>query len=504
MSKEIVISSVNSRLISLGIGFTLGNGTDISINQEFLAAGWSAGNKKITYQASAYFNENEKTVYLWELTKEVGSGFSFGSSSESSFQSGKTLFRKVKAVQYGVDGKAYELDLDLGAIPKVFKEVAAQYGWRFKQVLKKEKACYPMVAAFPSKEAPAQTTPIFSPSLQQQSDHSSQSSTQSGKTFSIGFVFLVLFAVILLWLGECSIVGWIISAVLLFVYFLLRRLFNKFGCFLKIIFLVIMILLLFVTFIITATVGDSAPADITSSNESFSSEGTQSVESETIPAALRIDYLSYGLWPGFTYTSDERKEMNLGVSGDITFSLCLNPMGLTNPADKVSKITVSVNVLKPPAYGTVKLYRKRADLATAPSVPGEMNKYSLPTSFDLAVTESYTDSEKPENYLLSYVNFISNGQVSFYYCIENVTPIAPSTASWMDSIPDARNKGITSDSLRSNIGIEILAVMESGEQHRIYFERELMEGDFFSKTRLNNINEDYQGKETPIVSQKVG
>jgi len=45
--------------------------------------------------------------------------------------------------------------------------------------------------------------------------------------------------------------------------------------------------------------------------------------------------------------------------------------------------------------------------------------------------------------------------------------------------------------------------MKSGEKHRIYFEREMMQGDFFSKTRLNNIIEDYQGKETPIFSEKA-
>ena len=80
---------------------------------------------------------------MWEMTKETGHGLSFGGESGSSFQSGKTLFRKVKSVQYGPDGKAYEYTLDLGAIPKVVKEATKQHGWNFKTVLRRDKASWP-------------------------------------------------------------------------------------------------------------------------------------------------------------------------------------------------------------------------------------------------------------------------------------------------------------------------------------------------------------------------
>ena len=53
------------------------------------------------------------------------------------------MFRKVKSIQYSAEGKVYEYTLDLGEITKIVKEIAKVNGWKFKTVLKKEKAMYP-------------------------------------------------------------------------------------------------------------------------------------------------------------------------------------------------------------------------------------------------------------------------------------------------------------------------------------------------------------------------
>lgn len=143
MDKQPLINSITTKLNSMGISCAVGAGADITVDTEFLDAQWGTGQKKIEYHASALLNESENTLYFWEFTKETGSGFSFGSSSESSFQSGVTLFRKVKSIQFGPDGKAYEYSLDLGAITKTFKGIAKQSGWKFKVVLKRDKASYP-------------------------------------------------------------------------------------------------------------------------------------------------------------------------------------------------------------------------------------------------------------------------------------------------------------------------------------------------------------------------
>lgn len=140
--KREILGEIATRLGSLGIPFETGTRADVLIQTVFLDASWGSGSKKLEYLGSALLKDAERTLYYYELTKESSSGFSFGSDSESSFQSGKTLFRKIKSVRYGPDGKAYELTLDLGAIPKAFQDAARQYGWTFKTVLKRDKASY--------------------------------------------------------------------------------------------------------------------------------------------------------------------------------------------------------------------------------------------------------------------------------------------------------------------------------------------------------------------------
>jgi len=141
--KQKIIGDINSKLSAMMLPVSLGNGADITIHTEFLDASWSTGSKNLSYEASVFLDESKQTVLMYEKTTELGHGISFAETEESSFQSGKTLFRKVKSIQYGADGKAYEYALDLGAIPKAVKEAAGQYGWKFKTVLSRKKASFP-------------------------------------------------------------------------------------------------------------------------------------------------------------------------------------------------------------------------------------------------------------------------------------------------------------------------------------------------------------------------
>jgi len=129
-----------NKLKSIGVPAHRAEEADIEISTTFTDAKWTAGNKVIKYHGMISFNESEKTIFMYEKTSESSSGISFSGGMESSFQSGKTLFRKVKTVAYGLDGKAFEVDLDLGAIPKTVKEYGKQIGWKFKTVLSTKKA----------------------------------------------------------------------------------------------------------------------------------------------------------------------------------------------------------------------------------------------------------------------------------------------------------------------------------------------------------------------------
>lgn len=127
MSRQAIIQQIAQQLTQTGVPFTLGQGTDITVATEFVDASWGTGRKKISYEAAILVDGPGQTVLMWEKTVETGGGLSGGFSGGSTFQSGTTLMRKVKSIQYGPDGKVYEYDLNLGAIPKIAKETAKSF-----------------------------------------------------------------------------------------------------------------------------------------------------------------------------------------------------------------------------------------------------------------------------------------------------------------------------------------------------------------------------------------
>jgi hypothetical protein len=151
--RQDMVAEIAAKLGALGVPATYGQGADVIINGTFIDAAWSMGKKKITFEASVLLDPLQQKAFMWQLTRESSQGFSFGFQSESWSQRGKTLYRKVKATQYGLDGKAYEYNLDLGAITKAVEETVKRFGWRFETVLSREKASYPpgqISSTFPS------------------------------------------------------------------------------------------------------------------------------------------------------------------------------------------------------------------------------------------------------------------------------------------------------------------------------------------------------------------
>jgi hypothetical protein len=140
--KEQILSQITSELAAIGLQARPDEKTDLVIETELLDAKFSTGKKKMSYECAIFADETERTVKMFEKTTEINVGVSFGMSGGMSTQSGKTLFRKVKSVQYGPEGKVYEYSFDLGAIPKTVKQIAKQNGWKFKTVIFKKKAMY--------------------------------------------------------------------------------------------------------------------------------------------------------------------------------------------------------------------------------------------------------------------------------------------------------------------------------------------------------------------------
>ena len=140
--KQDLLQEIESQLTAIGIRSTRDKGTDLAVDAELLDAAFSTGKKKLRYEALILLDEAEKTIKMYEKTTETSSGISFGMSGETSMQSGSTLFRKVKSIQYGPEGKVFEYNFDLGAIPKAVKTAAQAAGWKFKTVIIKKNAMY--------------------------------------------------------------------------------------------------------------------------------------------------------------------------------------------------------------------------------------------------------------------------------------------------------------------------------------------------------------------------
>ena len=138
--KQELLQEIESQLTAIGVKPVRSDKTDLSVDEELLDASFSTGKKKLRYEALILLDEADKTVKMYEKTTEISAGVSFGMSGESSFQSGSTLFRKVKSVQYGPEGKVFEYNFDLGAIPKAVKTAAQAAGWKFKTVIIKKNA----------------------------------------------------------------------------------------------------------------------------------------------------------------------------------------------------------------------------------------------------------------------------------------------------------------------------------------------------------------------------
>ena len=183
--KEQILFELNNRLTAMGIMTQTGQGTDISIETDFLDASWGTGKNKIHYEAFIYANEQEKIVYMYEKTTEEGQGFSFGGDNGSSFQS--------------------------GAIPKTVKEVAKANGWKFKTVIGKHKVMNQPISEGHHYESMGK-------------EDVPQVANENKALFGmVSFVILGMLMVGMLVLFETTIVTWIVSFAIYGIAFFLQR-----------------------------------------------------------------------------------------------------------------------------------------------------------------------------------------------------------------------------------------------------------------------------------------
>lgn len=140
--KAEIVNKLDESLSGLGLPLIRGVEADLAVDVELLDAHSKSGSKSLNYENSILVSDEDKTVYLYEKTIEKSKGFSFGSSNETSFQSGKSLMRRVSGTFIGADGTQVSYDFELGQISKTIKAVAEEAGYKFKVVLRRKSASY--------------------------------------------------------------------------------------------------------------------------------------------------------------------------------------------------------------------------------------------------------------------------------------------------------------------------------------------------------------------------
>lgn len=464
MEKQAVLSQIMERLNSIGVFPEKQTEADIVVDCEFLDAAWSTGEKKIEYHARATIDEAEGILYFWEFTKDIGSGFSFGTDSQTTFQSGTTLFRKVKSVHYSADGKAYEYNLDIGAITKSFKEVAKANGLKFKVVLKKEKASYPAgVTGLGQTSAPAFVAP----------------QTTTGIGAGVGIVWWILFGVLVgfyllfFGFGGVSMIGWILGAGVLGAVFAMKKKTAQKGMLASIITGVVSIVVLALIFAFTIK-GTSEPANVSDTDQNPPSESSASQQVQQEQPAFFMTMLGSYLWATSSeYLADTTDQVVFyGQVGMALSGNAMNPVGYLG--DKVSRIYLThFEIVKPPAAGKVGFYTMGSNF---PSYRTELETRKMPDVYEITIEKSYDDANPGDNV---YTNEFGSGSMSFMFGVYDLGVLTPEDFSG-DRLAPLKRQNLTSDDLRSTIAFDIVIEITDGQKFVRHIEMDMIGGDFLN------------------------
>lgn len=481
--KNEIIQSIISKLSDIGIKVTNNEITDIQIDTEFLDAKWSTGEKKIEFHSLAYLNESDSTIYYWQMTKDISSGFSFGSDSENSFQSGNTIFRKVKSVGYGPDGKAFEYTIDLGAITKIFKEVAKENNLKFKTVLNKNKAMYD------NKKVTDKTSPAFvkiksetkKPNIENIIENKSKPNTNENKfRFKFPFTFLAVIFGLLLLIVKIGFFGWIVFGITFFFIYSKRNKILEFNMFKNIfiwimIFVILSILLLFVTpksnnvnnknekeyvkIPITETTYKNEVESTTQSNQNDSPFSLTSYSISAIPGYDDVGFRMAGdlfkVNPNITYL------VNLSINYDV---------------NNTDKKPVSIKLFDSKIVNKPKIGKYNLVVASDGNWENReeyINKYKIKNGYVLG-KDMFGGNLDSGYYILSLGLFI-------YDTKEYIYPIDTTSINSSNAITDA---GYTSDDVRSKIYTKIEIKCKDGTTYYMPIELELLSGDFLENNQL--------------------
>lgn len=111
--KPRLLTDLKNELLKLGLAVEPSDEADLEVHQTFVNKTFFGGHHHIYYDLLIAINSQSERVFVIEKVSSKKSGISASVEVSSSIQSGRNVYRKVKTTAYGLDGKAYELKLNL-------------------------------------------------------------------------------------------------------------------------------------------------------------------------------------------------------------------------------------------------------------------------------------------------------------------------------------------------------------------------------------------------------
>ncbi len=484
MEKNNIIQSIVSKLEKIGIYPKVGEETDVEISKEFLDSKFSTGEKKISYTGLALLDDYNKTIYYYEKTKEESKGFSFGSDNETSFQSGTTLFRKIKSVGYAPDGKAYEYEIDIGQITKTFKEAAKENGWKFKIVLNPKKAKFG-VGVYKKETSNinvVNTKQQFSEEytqVQNKGDNKVEPELlNKPKKISFIYIIAIIFSILYFLVLNVNIIGWIITTII-FVILISKKDRIRNMSLLKRLFIWISIFII-IFFVGAFTMSNNYTND---NDKQLNNNVSNTNDTKDENTEYYITAESYNVLNGYEYVDGtDMKKIRPYTSANILISI--NNSDIERNSEIKSIKIKNAKASKAPKMGTPQFYFY--DIITENSTNKTSEKHLFKNnSFEY----SLEDFEKLQG-------------VQFQYAVKDVKIQDVSSWSVIGSDNAIVKSGLKSEDVRSTITFEIEITTVSNKKYSRIFTQEIFSGDFLVDSTNGYISKDYNNEDILYFKSK--
>lgn len=143
--KEEVLQDIETVLsVNRQLALVRRQKSDLEIYSVLADANWKVGKKKVEYSACLLADSCLRTIFFWEMIKEVGSGLGglFSFKTETYMSDGKTISGSVKESGCDFVDRIIDYDWNYSQVRHMVEIIAKEKGWQFKTVLLKGKAMY--------------------------------------------------------------------------------------------------------------------------------------------------------------------------------------------------------------------------------------------------------------------------------------------------------------------------------------------------------------------------